>query len=94
MGGRDIIYGKEALDNRMALNLIRPLAGGSIQGQRRQGHLGNQACRQGPPWSNVVSLAKAPKGATIYSVIGAPAEASVEGKATILEAAGNCIDSR
>jgi len=28
MGGRDIIYGKEALDNRLALNLHRPLAGG------------------------------------------------------------------
>ena len=31
MGGRDIIYGKEALDNRLALNLHRPLAGGSIK---------------------------------------------------------------
>ena len=30
-GGRDIIYGKEAVENRMALNLFRPLAGGSIK---------------------------------------------------------------
>jgi len=31
LGGRDIIYGKEALENRLALNLYRPLAGGSIK---------------------------------------------------------------
>jgi rod shape-determining protein MreB len=40
-----------------------------------------------------VGLAKIPKGATIYGMIGSPAEASVEGKATILEAASTCIDS-
>ena len=28
LGGRDIIYGKEVLDNRMSLNVYRPLAGG------------------------------------------------------------------
>ena len=42
---------------------------------------------------HVVEIAKVPKGSTIYAVIGAPAEASVEGKAAILEAASNCIDS-
>ena len=41
----------------------------------------------------VVGLAKAPRDATIYAVIGAPAEASVEGKATIIEAAAWCTDS-
>ncbi|HLU49473.1 MAG TPA: hypothetical protein VK116_15355, partial [Planctomycetota bacterium] len=29
-GGRDVIFGREAVENRMSLNLIRPLAGGSI----------------------------------------------------------------
>jgi rod shape-determining protein MreB len=92
MGGRDIIYGKEALDNRMALNVIRPLAGGSI---KVKGAKDTSETKKGVKdlLEYVVSLAKAPKGATIYAVIGAPAEASVEGKATILEAAGNCIDS-
>lgn len=92
MGGRDIIYGKEALDNRMALNVIRPLAGGSI---KVKGAKDSSETKKGVKdlLEYVVSLAKAPKGATIYAVIGAPAEASVEGKATILEAASNCIDS-
>ena len=30
-GGRDVIYGQEAVEKRLALNLHRPLAGGSIK---------------------------------------------------------------
>jgi rod shape-determining protein MreB len=92
MGGREIIYGKEALDNRMSLNLMRPLAGGSIKvrGARDTSET-KKAVRD--LVEHVVSLVKVPKGSTIYAVIGAPAEASVEGRATILEAAANCIDS-
>ncbi|MBA3686246.1 MAG: rod shape-determining protein [Planctomycetes bacterium] len=92
MGGRDIIYGQEALENRLALNLHRPLAGGSI---KHKGAKDSSETKKAIKdlLEYVVSLAKAPKGATIYAVIGAPAEASTEGKATILEAASNCIDS-
>jgi rod shape-determining protein MreB len=92
LGGRDIIYGKEALENRLALNLFRPLAGGSI---KRKGAKDSGETRKAVKdlLEFTVSLAKPAKGATIYAVIGAPAEASVEGKATILEAAANCIDS-
>jgi rod shape-determining protein MreB len=91
-GGRDVIYGQEAVENRMSLNLVRPLAGGSIK------------CREGIDTDEmkkalcdlveyVVSMAKVPKGSTIFSVIGAPAEASVQGRTTLLEAASNCVDS-
>ncbi len=91
-GGRDTIYGKEAVENRLALNLYRPLAGGSIKiaGAKDTSET-KRAVKDLLEY--VVGLAQAPKGATIYSVIGAPAEASVEGKAAILEAASNCIDS-
>jgi rod shape-determining protein MreB len=92
MGGREIIYGKEALDNRMALNLFRPLAGGSIKNKGAKDTSETKKAIK-DLLEYTVSLAKAAKGSTIYSVIGAPAEASVEGKATILEAAANCIDS-
>jgi len=92
MGGRDVIYGKEALENRMSLNLYRPLAGGSI---KHKGAKDSEEVRRAIKdlLEYTVSLAKAPKDATIYAVIGAPAEASTEGKATILEAAADCIDS-
>lgn len=92
MGGRDIIYGQEALENRLALNLYRPLAGGSIKVKGAKDSAETKKAIK-DLLEYVVSLAKAPKGSTIYAVVGAPAEASTDGKATILEAASNCIDS-
>jgi rod shape-determining protein MreB len=91
-GGRDVIYGKEAVENRLALDLIRPLAGGSIKA--RDGKDTNEMKRALKDLiQHTVGLAKAPPGSTIYAVIGAPAEASVEGKATLLEASSSSIDT-
>ena len=92
LGGRDIIYGKEAVENRMSLNLFRPLAGGSIKARGNQDTTETKKAVR-DLMEYVVSLAKVPAGSTIYAVVGAPAEASVEGKAAILEAAAGCIDS-
>ena len=80
-GGRDIIYGKEAVENRLALN---PIAH-SLAAQLRK----LAAKTATTSWSirdlleHTVELAKVPKGSTIYSVIGA-CEAS-KGKAAIIE---------
>lgn len=91
-GGRDIIYGKEALEGRMALDLYRPMAGSSV---KHKGASDDSKRKKAIKdlLEHVVECCKIPKGATIYAMIGAPAEASVEGKATILEAAKDCIDS-
>ncbi len=91
-GGRDVIYGKEAVNNRLALNLYRPLEGGSI---KVRGNKDTAEAKRALKdlLEHVVSLAHVPAGNTIYAVIGAPAEASIEGKATILEAASGCTDS-
>jgi rod shape-determining protein MreB len=92
LGGREVIYGKEAVDNRMSVDLIRPLAGGSIKA--RKGKDTEEMKRALKDLiEHAVSLAKIPAGQTIFAVIGAPAEASVEGKATLLEASSHCIDS-
>lgn len=91
-GGRDIIYGKEALEGRLALDLYRPMAGSSVKHKGAQDD-GKRKKAIKDLLEYVVGLAKIPKGATVYGMIGAPAEASVEGKATILEAAKDCIDS-
>lgn len=91
-GGRDIIYGKEAVENRLALNLFRPLAGSSIKKVDGQDSAEVKKAIK-DLLEHVVTKASVPKGSTIYAVIGAPAEASVRGKAAILEAAAGCIDS-
>jgi rod shape-determining protein MreB len=90
--GRDIIYGKEALECRLALDLYRPMAGSSV---KHKGALDDAKRKKAirDLLEHVVSIARIPHGATIYGMIGAPAEASVEGKATILDAADACIDS-
>jgi rod shape-determining protein MreB len=91
-GGRDVIYGREAVENRMSLNLIRPLAGGSIKS--RKGHDTEEMKRALKDLlGHALDLAKAPKGSTVFAVVGAPAEASVEGKQTILAAASSRVDS-
>ncbi len=86
-GGREIIYGQEAMENRMSLGLHRPLEHGVIKEDNRS----RKAVRD--LLEHVISLAKIPSGSTIYAVIGAPAEASVEGKTAIIEAASNFVDS-
>lgn len=91
-GGREVIYGKEALDNRMSLNLVRPLAGGSIKSKGKQD---SEDMKKALRYliQHIVDVAKIPAGSTIYSVIGAPAEVSVEGKTTLMEAASAFLDS-
>ncbi len=92
LGGRDVIFGKEAVEHRMSVNLIRPLAGGSIK--TRDGSdtdAMKRALRD--LLGHAIAMAKVPAGSTIYAVIGAPAEASVEGKAAIIEAANQFVDS-
>ena len=91
-GGREVIYGKEAVDNRLALHLVRPLAGGTIKKRDGRDTVDMKRALK-DLFEYVVGLAKVPTGQTIFAVIGAPAEASVEGKAALLDAASTCIDS-
>lgn len=92
LGGRDVIFGKEAVDHRMSLNLMRPLAGGSI---KKQGAQDTDDTKRAVKdlLTHVIGMAQIPAGSTIYAVIGAPAEASVKGKAAIVEAAASLVDS-
>ncbi|MCA8959296.1 MAG: rod shape-determining protein, partial [Planctomycetes bacterium] len=91
LGGRDVIYGEEAVENRLSVKLVRPLAAGVIDTQGAQADLNKKAVKD--LIEHVISLAQVPAGNTIYAVIGAPAEASVDSKAEILDAASNFVDS-
>ena len=92
LGGRSVIYGKEAVENRMSVDLIRPLAGGSIK--KRDGRDTDEMKRAlRDLLEHAIGLANIPATSTIFAVIGAPAEASVEGKAAIVEAATQFVDS-
>lgn len=87
LGGRDRIFGEEAVANRMSVDLHRPLAKGVIKDDEKSRKAVHDL------FEHVMEQAEIPKGSTIYGVIGAPAEASVDSKAAIIEAASDFMDS-
>lgn len=92
LGGRDIIYGQEAVENRLSLNLHRPLAKSNVkQGDGSDSPDTKKAIKD--LLEHAIAEVNAPADATIFAVIGSPAMTSVAGKATLLEAAADCTDS-
>jgi rod shape-determining protein MreB and related proteins len=92
LGGRDIIYGQEAVENRLSLNLYRPLAKSNIkQDDGSDSPDVKKAIKD--LLEHAIAEVNAPAEATIFAVIGSPATTSVAGKATLLEAAADCTDS-
>lgn len=79
--GKQILVGQEALENRLALDLIRPLKNGVIDtSDKRYASTVKELVK------HAISLCKPSPDQTIYAVIGAPARASIENQKAILEA--------
>ncbi|MBK7645512.1 MAG: rod shape-determining protein [Planctomycetes bacterium] len=88
---RDVLVGQDAVDRRLALDLYRPLAAGVIQAE---GPLGEKNLRAAHDLiAEIVRRAKPQPGDLVYAVIGAPAQASMQNKRAILEAARDSVDS-
>ena len=99
MLGRDVVFGNDIVDQRLALNVIRPFEKGVLKYNSNQ-HAGlaqgqNQKRQQAARLlvEYAVSLTRPPKDALVYGVIGAPARASVANKKVILEAAQSAFDA-
>ncbi len=96
--GKEIVFGDEALRNRLSLDLYRPFDKGKLKY--------TEAIDQNPEQhkkaievakkllKHVVSLAteEEPDGLTIRAVVGAPALASMKNKKTLLEVADGVLD--
>ncbi len=86
--GQDVLLGEEALDNRLALDLVWPLADGVVLDDERAReatglilrHLVDQALPEREP------------GDQIYAAIGVPAQASINSKKTILDVTKSFVD--
>eukprot|EP00752_Nemacystus_decipiens_P013680 g12133.t1 len=89
--GRDIIYGKEAIDNRLSLDLYRPLAAGVIKDGGDQGDRNLEAARE--LIARLVEMTEPGRGESLYGVIGVPSEASITNKQAILDVAKGTLDS-
>lgn len=88
--GRDIIYGKEAVDNRLSLDLYRPLAAGVIKSEGDDDR-NLEAARE--LIARMVEMTEPGRGESLYGVIGVPSEASINNKQAILDVAKGTLDS-
>lgn len=88
--GREIIYGKEAVDNRLSLDLYRPLAAGVIKAEG-EGDRNLEAARE--LIARMVEMVEPGRGESLYGVIGVPSEASINNKQAILDVAKGTLDS-
>jgi rod shape-determining protein MreB len=99
MLGRDVVFGKDVIDHRLALNVVRPFEKGvlkyhaadevGVPADEMERH--KEAARL--LVEHAVALTRPPKGCPIYGVIGAPSRASIENKSAILEAACHTFDA-
>lgn len=92
----DILFGRAALDNRLALDLFRPLEKGVIKGTNGEAsskeHSRNlEAAAELVRY--LVSLVDPGRDDVLFGVVGVPAEASDKNKQGILEATRGALDS-
>jgi rod shape-determining protein MreB len=99
MLGRDVVFGKDVMEQRLALQVIRPFEKGVLKYVAHQdaGVSEDKVVQYKEAASllvqHAVSLTCPPQGARIHGVIGAPARASVENKQVLLEAAAKTFDT-
>ena len=90
---KDVLFGDEAVKHRLSLDFYRPLEHGVIKtnggGTENEAHLKAAKDLIG----EIIRLANPRKDELVYAVIGAPAQASINNKDAIVEAARAAVDS-
>jgi len=95
---KDMLFGEEAIKNRLSLNILRPLEKGVIKGSNENGKYSAQELELNLNAArdlvkHAISLAKPRNDELIYGVIGCPAESSVKNKSYLIKAANEVLDS-
>jgi len=94
----DVLYGKAALDNRLALDFYRPLEKGVIKGSydgeggtKDEEKKNLQAAKD--LMAHLIDLVRPTRDQLIYGVVGVPAQATAKNKTAIIEATKDIFDS-
>jgi rod shape-determining protein MreB len=91
---QDVIFGKAALDNRLALNLYRPLEKGVIKGSGDGEHDETKNLEAAKLLvRHLVDNIEPGRDELLYGVIGVPSLASTKNKQAIIEAAKDTLDA-
>jgi len=97
---KNIVFGTEALDNRLSLRLFRPLEKGVLKhslddeemNEATDEMMGNkQAARELIRY--LVHCAKPERDQKVYGVMGVPAQASIKSKQALIEAAKDSMEA-
>jgi rod shape-determining protein MreB len=98
MLGRDVVFGKDLVEHRLALTVVRPFEKGVLKytSPDEAGVSPDQVARHKQAAQLVVehavALTRPPRGVPIFGVIGAPSRASIINKKVLLEAAQPVLD--
>lgn len=97
--GRDVVFGSDVVEKRLALKVCRPFQHGALKyqdsadcgitGENIEQH--KEAARL--LVKHAVELTRPSAGVPVYGVIGAPSEASIVNKKFIMEVAGAAFDA-
>lgn len=91
---KDVLFGDEALDKRLSLNLYRPLAEGVLKCSQEGGEEAKANQRAASDLiREIIRCAKPRSDELIYAVIGVPAQANINNKEAIIAAARETVDS-
>ncbi|MCA8944394.1 MAG: rod shape-determining protein [Planctomycetes bacterium] len=92
---KDVLFGREALEKRLSLNIFKPLEHGVLKNSTDpNSEDAKQIVRAAKDLiAEAIRIAKPRKDELVYAVIGAPAQASMHNKEAIIEAARASVDS-
>jgi rod shape-determining protein MreB and related proteins len=91
---KDVLFGDEAVANRLALKFYRPLAHGVLKCSEdaKDDYAGHLRAAQ-DLIREIIRRAKPRKDELLYAVIGAPAQATINNREAIIEAARETVDA-
>ena len=90
---KDVLFGDDAVKHRLSLRFYRPLEHGVLKSSEKGGEHGENLRAARDLIAEAIRLAKPRKDELIYAVIGAPAQAQINNKEAIIEAARETVDS-
>ncbi len=90
---RDVLFGSEAVEHRLSLKFYRPLEHGVLKSsEEKDDYEGNLRAAK-DLIAEAIRMAKPRKDELVYAVIGAPAQAQINNKEAIIDAARSAVDS-